>query len=103
MTHAVTSSNEEKVPEPTYRLQYQAPAYLIDTVHLCFDLLDDYTNVSSRMTLHRNNASDQDLKLFGTPAIFIGKTNPNGNVNIVYLPGEIDQAKLQSVINDAKK
>jgi len=43
----------------------------------------------------------QDLKLFGTPALFIGQTD-NKNTNVIYAPGEMNQAQLQEAINKAK-
>lgn len=46
----------------------------------------------------------QDLKLFGTPAIFIAKTdveNNKGSVN--YVPGQMDTKQLQKAIDQAGK
>lgn len=43
-----------------------------------------------------------DLKLFGTPAFFIGKTNTGANGTIVYFPGEMKQEQIQTEINKAK-
>lgn len=43
----------------------------------------------------------QDLKLFGTPAFFIGKTNDNKT--ITYSPGRMDENQLQDAINKAKQ
>jgi protein-disulfide isomerase len=44
----------------------------------------------------------QDLKLFGTPAIFVGKTSAQGKEPINYIPGQADQAQLQSMIDQTK-
>jgi protein-disulfide isomerase len=44
----------------------------------------------------------QDLKLFGTPALFVGKTNAKGNEPINYVPGQVDQTQLQQMIDKAK-
>lgn len=41
----------------------------------------------------------QDLKLFGTPALFVGKTDAKGSDAINYIPGETDQGQLQAVID----
>lgn len=41
----------------------------------------------------------QDLKLFGTPALFIGKTDAKGNDSINYIPGQIEQSQLQGMID----
>jgi protein-disulfide isomerase len=45
----------------------------------------------------------QDLKLFGTPAIFVGKTNAKGKETINYVPGQVDQKQLQNLIDQANK
>lgn len=44
----------------------------------------------------------QDLKLFGTPAIFIGKTDASGANSIMYVPGQMNQKQLQDAIDKAK-
>lgn len=44
----------------------------------------------------------KDLKLFGTPAFFIGKTGASGKEAIAYIPGQTDQTQLQSFIDQAK-
>lgn len=44
----------------------------------------------------------QDLKLFGTPALFVGKTSAAGKEPINYLPGRMDQNQLQIVIDKVK-
>ena len=41
----------------------------------------------------------QDLKLFGTPAYFIGKTNLADTSNIQYIPGGVDQQQMQGIID----
>lgn len=45
------------VPAAQYRKDYQVPAFLIDTVHLEFDLGEEATRVKSRLVLHRNPAA----------------------------------------------
>lgn len=45
----------------------------------------------------------QDLKLFGTPALFVGKTNASGKEMINYIPGQVDQTQLQNLIDQANK
>lgn len=42
----------------------------------------------------------KQLKLFGTPALFIGKTDANNNIR--YIPGQADQKQLQDMIDNAK-
>jgi len=44
----------------------------------------------------------QDLKLFGTPAFFVGSTDLNKDKSagsITYVPGAVDQKQLQDLIN----
>ncbi|MBA2962209.1 MULTISPECIES: aminopeptidase N [Ramlibacter] len=49
-----------------YRADYQAPAYWIDTVELCFDLDPAKTRVLNRMTVRRNpDVQPQPLRLDG--------------------------------------
>lgn len=45
----------------------------------------------------------QDLKLFGTPAFFIGSTQANAKSTIIYVPGQMNQKQLQSEINKIKQ
>lgn len=52
-------------------------------------------------TLKNNIKLAQDLKLLGTPAFFIGKTDAKGN--IAYIPGQLNQAQLQDAIANASK
>ena len=50
----------------TYRADYTAPAYWIDTVDLCFDLDPAKTRVLNKMRLRRNpGVAAQALKLDG--------------------------------------
>lgn len=44
----------------------------------------------------------QDLKLFGTPALFIGKTDGSGSTGITYVPGQMNTKQLQDAIDKAK-
>lgn len=43
----------------------------------------------------------QNLKLFGTPAFFIGRSDASGKIK--YVPGQMDQKALQTAIDEAKK
>lgn len=43
----------------------------------------------------------QDLKLFGTPALFIGKTNGSATDKVQYAPGSINEKELQNMIDKA--
>lgn len=44
----------------------------------------------------------QNLKLFGTPAFFIGKTSATNGQNVNYVPGRMDQTQMQAAIDKAK-
>lgn len=48
-------SAQQSQPEAIYLADYQAPAYLIDSVDLEFDLNEDTTRVSSHLELRRND------------------------------------------------
>lgn len=50
--------------------------------------------------LKNNIKLAQNLKLFGTPAFFIGKSDATGAVN--YVPGQMDQKQMQDAIDKAK-
>ncbi len=45
----------------------------------------------------------QELKLFGTPAFFIGKSDATSRDDINYTPGQINQKQLQVIIDEAGK
>ena len=57
-------------------------------------------NASIENQIKANIKLAQDLKLFGTPAFFVGKTNAKGNIE--YIPGRVDQKQLQSIIDKVK-
>ena len=53
-----------------YRADYQAPAFWIDTVDLCFDLEPAKTRVLNKMRLRRNaDVEAQPLRLDGEEQI----------------------------------
>ncbi len=52
--------------------------------------------------LKNNVELAQKLKLFGTPAFFIGKTDASDSKSISYVPGQMDQTQLQKAIDKAK-
>jgi protein-disulfide isomerase len=64
-------------------------------------LKSDMNSDTVNKQLKENTKLAQDLKLFGTPAFFIGKTNNTSEVN--YVPGQMDQAQLQAAIDTASK
>jgi protein-disulfide isomerase len=63
-------------------------------------LKKDMSDQSIDMQIKNNTKLAQDLKLFGTPAFFIGKT---GGGSISYIPGQMNQAQLQDEIDKAGK
>lgn len=65
-------------------------------------LKKDMEDTSVKNQLKANIKLAQDLKLMGTPAIFIGKTDAKANDPINYVPGQADQAQLQTIIDKTK-
>lgn len=64
-------------------------------------LKKDMNDPSVTDQLKNNMKLAQDLKLFGTPAIFVGKTNATPKDSISYGPGRLDQKQLQESIDKA--
>jgi aminopeptidase N len=52
-------------PQTIYRKDYQVPDFLVDDVHLSFDIHPGQTRVKSRLQLRRQGAADAALKLDG--------------------------------------
>lgn len=74
------------------------------TAGLDVDKLKKDMNDSAIDTQLKNNvALAQELKLFGTPAFFIGKTDATTSSDIKYVPGQMNQTQLQTTINDLNK
>ncbi len=65
-------------------------------------LKKDMTDKSVDEQLKANIKLAQDLKLFGTPAFFIGKSDAKTEGSINYVPGQMDQNQMQSFIDKAK-
>ena len=63
-------------------------------------LKTDMNSPAIAKQLQANLKLAQDLKLFGTPAIFVGQTSANGNIK--YAPGQLNQKQLQDLIDQAK-
>jgi len=53
------------LPQPVRLTDYRPPAYLIDEVHLDFDLAPNATRVKARLTLRRNGEHTEPLVLDG--------------------------------------
>lgn len=62
-------------------------------------LKKDINDRSIENQIKNNVKLAQELKLFGTPAFFIGKSDAKSNNAINYIPGHIDQKQLQSIID----
>ena len=62
-------------------------------------LKKDMDDKSINDLLNANLQLAKDLKLFGTPALFIGRTDKTGNIE--YVPGKTDQKQLQALIDKA--
>ncbi len=54
-----------KQPQTTYLKDYRQPDYLINSVHLHFDVEEQSTKVKSKLTLQRNGKHQRPLKLIG--------------------------------------
>src|SRR5580692_9374711 len=70
-------------PQPIRLSEYRPPAYLVDEVHLDFDLAPNTTRVKARLTVRRNGDHAEPLVLDGVrlKAISVaidGKTLPAG-------------------------
>lgn len=63
----------------------------------------DMDSSTVREQLKNNLKLAQDLKLFGTPAFFIGKTDASATSKINYVPGQMNEKQLQNAIDSAAK
>jgi protein-disulfide isomerase len=61
-------------------------------------LTKDMNSPEVSTQLKANMKLGQDLKLLGTPAFFIGKTDASTSTSINYVPGQINQAQMQDFI-----
>jgi protein-disulfide isomerase len=69
------------------------------TVGLNLDQLQkDMDSKAVKDQITANQKLAQDLKLLGTPAFFIGKTNATNASAINYIPGEIKMPQLQDLV-----
>lgn len=89
-SHALLISNKPLTKEVVFEI---AKSSGLDVDKLKKDMDDK----SVEDQLKSNMKLAQDLKLFGTPAFFIGKTDASGAVN--YVPGQMDKKQLQDAIN----
>ena len=92
-SHALLTSNQPLSEELIYKTA--------EKVGLNVDQLKkDINDPTISEQLKNNTKLAQDLKLFGTPAFFIGKTDAKNNIN--YVPGQMDQNQMQTAIDKAK-
>ena len=96
LSHALLTSTQPLTQDVIYQL---ATANGLDLDKLKKDM--NGTSVSSQIKANLKLA--QDLKLLGTPAFFIGKTDSKPTDNINYVPGQMNQQQLQDVIDKAGK
>lgn len=72
MSETRVATPAENGPKTIYLKDYQVPVYLVDEIHLEFDLHDDYARVTSTMHIRHNRHTDVDkpqLKLNGEELI----------------------------------
>jgi protein-disulfide isomerase len=96
LSHALLTSNKPLSPDVIYQL---AKDNGLDVDKLKKDMNDNSVNIQ----IKNNMKLAQDLKLLGTPAFFIGKTDATASDNINYVPGQMNQQQLQDAINQAGK
>lgn len=91
-------------PRIIHRQDYTPPAYLIDDVHLEFDLGEQETLVHSELTLRRNGEHDQPLVLDGQDLELLsvavdGATLPEGSYEVspesLTIPALPEHCRLQ--------
>lgn len=88
-SHALLTSNKPLTQEIVFSI---AKDQGINVDQLKKDMAD----ASITAQLKSNMTLAQNLKLFGTPALFIGKTNGG---TIEYIPGFLSQQELQKIID----
>ena len=64
-------------------------------------LKKDMSNDSITKQLQVNMKLRDDLNLFGTPAIFVGKTDTKATYKVQYAPGRVSEVELQKMIKQA--
>ena len=66
-------------------------------------LKKDMNDAVVESQLKNNIKLAQELKLFGTPAFFIGKSDASSTDGISYTPGQLNQKQLQTMIDQANQ
>ena len=62
------------MPQTFYLKDYKTPPYTADDVHLLFDIRDDETVITSRVTYTKNNSEDAPLVLNGEHLTLVSVT-----------------------------
>ena len=65
-------------------------------------LKKDMDSNAIKQQINANVDLAKKLKLFGTPAIFVGKTSSTGKEPIDYVPGQTDAKQLQDLVDKTK-
>lgn len=92
-SHALLTANKPLTQDVIFEI---AKSTGLDVDKLKTDMNDKSIDEQLKATMKLA----QNLKLFGTPAFFIGKTDASGAIN--YVPGQMDQKQLQDAIDKAK-
>jgi protein-disulfide isomerase len=93
LSHAILTSNQPITQDLVFKLAQ-------DNGLNVEKLKTDMNSKAVTDQLKANVELAKQLKLFGTPALFIGKTDATNNIN--YVPGQMDQKQLQDMIDKAK-
>lgn len=94
-SHALLTSNKPLTQELVFEVAKQQ-GLNVD------QLKKDMNDQSISDQIKNTQKLAQNLKLFGTPAFFIGQTNAANGKNVIYSPGRMDQNQLQTAIDKAK-
>lgn len=95
-SHALLTSKQEPL---TQDIVYQ----LAKDSGLNVDKLKkDMNSPAVDKTIKDNMKLAQSLKLMGTPALFVGKTDAKPTDTINYVPGQVNQKQLQDMIDKTK-
>lgn len=96
LSHAILASKQPLTQELILKLAKESG---LDVEKLKKDMHDKA--VESELDATMKLA--KDLKLFGTPAFFIGKTDASSASALTYVPGRMEQKQLQAEIDKASK
>ena len=94
LSHAMLTTKQPLTADNVYAL---AKEQGLDLERLKKDMDDKSIDTQ----LKNNTKLAQDLKLFGTPAFFVGKTNTTTSNGISYVPGQMNQKQIQKLIDQA--